>query len=93
MKYEIHITKKAEKQLSKVPIYIKETLLLWASSVEMVGMREIRKIPAYHDEPLRGKRKGERSVRLSRAYRAIYRELDNGDFILIEIIEVNKHDY
>ena len=93
MKYEVHIAKKAEKQLKKIPVYIKEALLLWASSVEMIGMREVRKIPAYHDEPLKGKRKGERSIRLSRAYRAIYKELENGELVLVEIIEVYKHDY
>ena len=29
-------------------------------------------VPGYHDEPLKGHRAGQRSIRLSRAYRAIY---------------------
>jgi proteic killer suppression protein len=42
--------------------------------VEEQGIEEAREIPGYHDEPLRGEREGQRSVRLSRAYRAIYIE-------------------
>jgi proteic killer suppression protein len=52
---------------------------------------EARKIPGFHDEPLKGKRKGKRSIRLNKQWRAIYQEL-NG-YIEIEIMEVNKHDY
>jgi proteic killer suppression protein len=52
-----------------------------------------RRIPGYHDEPLKGARTGQRSVRLSRAYRAIYeiRADDSIEFVSVE--EVNKHDY
>lgn len=57
------------------------------------GIEEIRKISGYHDEPLKGKRKGQRSVRLNRAYRVIY--LENESITLLEILveEVNKHEY
>jgi proteic killer suppression protein len=56
-----------------------------------VGIWESRKIPGYHDEPLRGDRQGQRSVRLNRAYRVFYIEADNKIEILV--IEVNKHEY
>ncbi|MFK5953716.1 MAG: hypothetical protein QM498_11705, partial [Desulfobacterium sp.] len=59
--------------------------------VETFGIEEIRVVPGYHDEPLRGNRAGQRSIRLSKAYRAFYVEHD--DTIIIEVIEVNKHDY
>jgi toxin HigB-1 len=56
------------------------------------SLMEARKIPGFHDEPLRGKRAGQRSIRLSRAYRAIYRVVDDViEFALVE--EVHKHDY
>ncbi|MBW1759830.1 MAG: hypothetical protein JRI88_05880 [Deltaproteobacteria bacterium] len=42
-------------------------------------------------EPLKGKRFGQRSVRLSKAYRAIY--IEKQESIIIEVIEVSKHDY
>jgi len=32
-------------------------------------------------------------MRLNRAYRAIYIELETGALELIEVLEVNKHDY
>lgn len=68
-------------------------LLAWARSVELKGLREIRKLPGYHDEPLKGDRIGQRSIRLNKAYRAIYSAEDDGSIKLIIIEEVNKHEY
>ena len=81
-----------KKQLKKVPDYIKIKLLAWAKSVERDGVREIRKLKGYHDEPLKGKRRGQRSIRLSRSYRAIYREESDGVITLVVVEEVSKHD-
>jgi proteic killer suppression protein len=54
----------------------------------------VRKVKGYHDEPVRGaKRAGQRSVRLSRAYRLFYVEKLDGKLELVEIVEVNKHEY
>lgn len=86
-------TKFAEKQLTKIPKYIKESLNVWGFNVERIGISEMRKIKGYHDEPLRGERIGQRSIRLSHSYRAIYVEQINGEIILLTVIEVNKHDY
>jgi proteic killer suppression protein len=85
------LTKFAEKQLKHLPQYIKEALRYWAESVEKDGITVVRRLPGYHDEPLKGDRKGQRSVRLNKAYRAIYVETKIG--IEITVIEVNKHDY
>lgn len=85
------LTKFAEKQLKKLPLNIKQVLRYWAESVERYGIREVRKLPGYHDEPLKGDRKGQRSIRLNKAYRAIYVEKNEG--IEITVIEVNKHEY
>lgn len=52
-----------------------------------------KKLPGLHDEPLKGQRKGQRSVRLNRAYRAIYVERSDGPVELVEVIETNKHEY
>lgn len=81
------------KQLRKLPSFVVDKLLAWAKSVELKGLREIRKIPGYHDEPLHGDRKGQRSIRLSKAYRAIYTEAHDGTVNLVVIEEVNKHEY
>ena len=90
---EVRITKWAQKQLDKVPNSIARKFEYWCDLVGYVGLREVRKQKGYHDEPLKGQRKGQRSVRLSKAYRVIYRELKSGAFEVIEIIEVNKHEY
>jgi hypothetical protein len=45
------------------------------------------------DKPLHGDRRGQRSIRLSQAYRAIYIETSSGEIELVEILEVTKHEY
>jgi proteic killer suppression protein len=60
---------------------------------ERVGLTEVRKLSGYHDEPLKGTRKGQRSIRLNRAYRAIYVEHEGGKIHIVEVIEVSKHEY
>ncbi|KTC88309.1 type II toxin-antitoxin system mRNA interferase toxin, RelE/StbE family [Legionella drozanskii] len=90
---QIELAKGAEKDIIKVPSYIKEKLLLWVDSVERLGISKIRTIPGYHDEPLKGERTGQRSIRLNKAYRAIYIENEQKEIVIVSIIEVNKHDY
>ena len=88
---QVYATRLFEKQLIKCPMVIQRKAVAWIRIVEKIGLREVRKSPGYHDEPLKGKRRGQRSIRLNRNYRLIYRELKKG--IYIELIEVNKHDY
>jgi proteic killer suppression protein len=89
----VTVTKFAEKQLRKLPKHIRADLFVWLEAVEETGIREVRKLPGYHDEALKGDRKGQRSVRLTRAYRAIYEEEEGEEVVLIAVLEVNKHDY
>lgn len=89
----VFITKKADKDLSRVPSYIADKLMAWIESVETDGIEEVRKVPGFHDEPLRGKRQGQRSIRLSRSYRAIYETKKDGQIEFVSIEEVSKHDY
>lgn len=90
----IELTKNAQKDLVKVPGFIKDKLSLWIDAVKRLGIHQVRKIPGFHDEPLKGDRKGQRSIRLSKAYRAIYTEGQRKEVhIIISIIEVNKHEY
>ena len=77
----------------KVPFHVAKKLQGWINHVNSAGLREARKIPGYHDEPLKGKREGERSIRLSKAYRAIYSIARDGSIEIVKILEVNKHDY
>lgn len=89
----VEITTKAQKQLFKLPYFIQEKLRLWIFDVENNGLNEVQKTLGYHDEPLKGTRAGQRSIRLNRAYRAIYEIKQNGTIAFIQIVEVNKHDY
>lgn len=90
---EVEISKRALKQLKKVPVRIIKSLQLWIGAVNTVGLEEVRRIPGYHDEPLKGKRQGQRSVRLSRSYRAIYVIIadEKNEFVFIK--EVSRHVY
>jgi proteic killer suppression protein len=87
------IKPKVQKQILKLPKFIQIKFQLWIFDVENIGLSEVQKIPGHHDEPLKGARKGQRSIRLNKAYRAIYEIKDDGDIEFILIIEVNKHDY
>ena len=86
-------TRLAKKQIEKLPRHIFYKLNFWLNLIEEIGLYEVRKYKGYHDESLSGARLGERSIRLSKGYRLIYQELQCEFSCLIEVIEVNKHDY
>lgn len=90
---KIRVSAKAEKQLKKVPNHITTKFEYWCDLIKFIGLLEARKYKGFYDEQLRGKRRGQRSVRLSKAYRAIYVEVGKEKYELIEIVEVNKHEY
>lgn len=88
----VKFSKQALKEVKKLPQDIRFSLMQWVTYLETIGVVETRKIKGYHDEPLKGERKGQRSVRLNKAYRAIYTETVKGK-IEVMIVEVNKHKY
>lgn len=90
---QVWITKFAEKQVRRLPKHIAAAFHTWVRTVELDGIRKTRILPGYHDEPLKGERKGQRSVRLSKGYRVIYEETEAGSLVLIAVQEVNKHEY
>lgn len=91
--FTVVVSKKAKDNLRSVPAHIAMKVSIWIDSVAHDGLLAIRKIPGFHDEPLKGDRKGQRSIRLSKAYRAIYVIGNNGNIEIVEIIEAHKHDY
>lgn len=92
MKCRVELSRAAKKEILNIPFYVARKLQDWVEDVEDRGLKEVRKISGYHDEPLQGKRWGQRSIRLSKSYRAFYRE-EVGEIVLVQIIEVNKHEY
>ena len=89
----VKIIKKAQKDIIKIPENLQEKLYFWVRAVSEFGLSKIRLSKGFHDEPLKGERKGQRSIRLNKAYRAIYIEGKDGQIEFVEIIEVNKHEY
>src|SRR5260364_337777 len=89
----VTLSPQALKDLKKVPLHIAIKLQAWIDDVGHRGLMAARKIPGYHDEPLKGKRPSQRSIRLSRAYRGIYNIDEHQNIQCVEIVEVNKHDY
>jgi proteic killer suppression protein len=87
------LTDQARKDLRKIPLNVRRKFELWVKQVTLIGIIEVRKIPGFHDEPLRGSSQGQRSVRLSRSYRAFYRVFREHLIQLISVEEINKHDY
>ena len=88
----VRLSRRAQRDLVSVPRHVAIKLWAWAADVEARGLDEVRKVPGFHDEPLKGRRLGERSLRLSRAYRAIYSiRADEVEFVLVE--EVTRHEY
>lgn len=92
---DIHLVvlnEKVIKNLKKLPSHISNKLKFWIDEIEIKGLSKVRKISGYHDEPLKGKREGQRSIRLNKAYRAIY-EIRDDAIEFVEVVEVNKHEY
>ena len=92
--FTVILTEQAKRDLLKIPGYIQRKLQAWIDDIETDGLNEVRKIPGYHDEPLKGrKRTGQRSIRLNKAYRAFYIVDRDGKIEVIKVVEVNKHEY
>lgn len=90
---KVKLTRAAQKDLRKAPLPIVAKFRIWVDDVEHNGLEESRKRPGYHDEPLRGDREGQRSIRLNRSWRAIYEVKTDGSLAIVQVQEVNKHDY
>jgi proteic killer suppression protein len=88
----VRLTTRARKDLVGVPIQVQRKFATWVLLVQNVGLEAARKVKGFHDEPLKGDRKGQRSIRLNKAYRAIY-VVVNGSVKFAEVREVNNHDY
>ena len=89
---DVEISTKAQKQLRKLPSHIRRQFAAWVESIEEDGLEVTRRAPGLHDEPLRGKLRGLRSVRLSKSYRAYYRLVER-EVKVVFVERVDKHEY
>jgi toxin HigB-1 len=84
--------REAQKHLIKAPAQVRAKLQGWVKAVGEQGLEQVRKVPGYHDEPLAGRRDGQRSIRLNLQWRAIY-EVVQGQTVVALILEVTPHKY
>ncbi len=88
----VTVAASAAKDLKRCPLAIRQKLFVWVASVESIGLEQVRRQPGWHDEPLKGQRRGQRSIRLNRQWRAIYVLLLDGRIEFCEAREVTSHD-
>ena len=89
--WKVYEHRRIDKQLQKLPVDILKKYEKWKDIVEIPGPSGLRLIRGFRDEALRGEWKGHRSSRLSQQYRIIYKV--DGERLLVEVVEVNPHDY
>ena len=64
---------------------------LWKNIVFRHGPEKLKEFPGFHDEALKGQRKGERASRLSLQYRVIYTVERN--VVTVYVLEITPHRY
>ena len=79
------------RRLRVLPSHVGDRYEAWKNVLRAAGPEALRDLPGTRDEALRGQWKGFRSSRLSYQYRVIYRVVR--DDLMIEVIDVNPHDY
>ena len=89
--WEVYESRKAEKQLGKLPVDLLKRYEKWKDIVAISGPDGLRQIRGFKDEALRGEWKGCRSSRLNIQYRIIYKI--ERDLILVQVVSVTPHDY
>ena len=75
----------------KLPLNVVKKYELWKSIVFRHGPDKLREFPGFHDEKLKGERRGQRSSRLSLQYRVIY-EVEK-DVVTVYVLEITPHEY
>ena len=97
MRNVVYLSKKSEKGLRQAPPQVQQKAAFWKKLVETQGLRKTKLVKGFHDEQLKGDRKGQHSIRLNIQWRAIYEtriENEGQETIeLVDVIEVTPHKY
>jgi proteic killer suppression protein len=75
----------------KLPLDVVKKYELWKDIVFRHGPEKIKDFKGFHDEKLKGTRKGQRSSRLSLQYRVIYTV--KRKIITVFVLEISPHEY
>jgi len=77
---------------NKLPTNVKEKFLDWEKAVQEKGLPEVKKIPGFHDEPVKST-PGRHSVRMNQGYRVFYDTVEENGVIKIKVVDINMHKY
>jgi len=75
----------------KLPLDVVKKYELWKDIVFRHGPEKLKDFKGFHDEKLKGARKGHRSSRLSLQYRVIYTV--KRKIITVYVLEISPHGY
>ena len=89
--WKVYEEKNISKVCKKLPIQVVKKYELWKDLVFRHGPSILKKFSGFHDEKLKGPRKGQRSSRLNLQYRVIY-SIDGND-IAVYVLELTPHKY
>ena len=93
METVVYLSKKAQKDIKKIPKHILLQFDLWVEIIETEGLQAMQKVKGYRDHALKGDRKGQRSSSLSRSWRVIYMLDEKTQQLVVAVLEVNHHEY
>lgn len=89
--WRIREHKEITKICPKLPVIVLKKYELWKNIIFRHGPDKLKEFPGFHDEKLRGVRKGQRSSRLSLQYRVIYSV--ERDIVAVFVLEIVPHHY
>jgi len=89
--WEIYEHRKIAKLLKSLPIDILKKYEKWKDIVIISSPKGLRLIKGFHDESLKGELKGNRSSRLGKKYRIIYKVIESK--VLVQVVDLTPHDY
>lgn len=89
--WKIYEHRSLSKIIKRVPVWIAKEYETWKDLVYRHGPGILKQYPGYHDEGLKGKRKGQRASRLNRQYRVIY--IVESEIVTVYVLDVNPHEY
>jgi proteic killer suppression protein len=79
------------RKCQKLPLHVIKKYELWKNIIFRHGPEKLREFPGFHDEKLKGERKGQHASRLSDLYRVIY--MVKRDVVTVFVIEITPHKY
>lgn len=89
--WHIYEHKDISKYFRKIPLQVKKKYELWKDLIFRHGPSILKEFPGFHDEKLKGERRGQRSSRLSLQYRVIYSV--EKDMVAVYVLEITPHKY